>query len=355
MTAGRYLAAEHDGRRYMTTAVPLVGHQADDAEWLAARRKGIGASEIGSIAGVPGAFSSPFALWWSKRLGWETERTFAMKVGTALEPVIGQLFAEEYPGVILVRPAARLYHHPLHTWMLASPDFFAVVICEVCAGTGFVPQGDRPIRHSSEVLIYADPPVVKCDNCNGEGGWIEPVETKSDEGRGWKGEPPPKHLMQLWQQIEVFGAPRGHLVRLSGKRLDAYLVDPDGSARETILTAGAWFADCLATGTPPALDGHDATEKALMRLYPPGNYADDDPHAEMPLPVDLIGEFMAAHQARERANARFNVARNQVRAAMTDARWATDAVGNRVIEHRKYKKGGYEVGPQEIDEIRKAW
>jgi predicted phage-related endonuclease len=349
MTGTRYVAAEHDGRQYHTTAVPLVAHDSSDASWLDVRRQGIGASEIGSVAGVPGAFSSPFALWWAKRLGWETEQSFAMKVGHKLEPVIGELFAEEYPGVTLVRPSWRLYRHPQHAWMLASPDFIAVEPCGVCNGTG---------RYASINLHEGGTrsgTMTVCRRCDGEGGWIEPVECKSDEGRDWKGDPPPKHLMQLWQQMLVFGAARGHLVRLSGKRLSAYVVDPDTSGTETILTAGAWFAGCLKTGTPPAVDGHPATEEALQRLYPPGDYPETDPHASRQLADDLIAEFKAAYEDRRRANARFDAARNAIRAAMTDARFGVDANGDRVVVHRKYKRTEFVMPACEVDEIRKAW
>jgi predicted phage-related endonuclease len=342
-TRTRYVAAEIGGRQYLTEAVPLVANDSSDAAWLDARRQGIGASEIGSVAGVPGAFSSPFALWWAKRLGWETEQSFAMKVGHKLEPIIGELFAEEYPGVTLIRPSWRLYRHPVHTWMLASPDFLAVEGCGVCMGTG--------LNGNPTGVLGA----VSCDNCHGEGGWVEPVECKSDAGRDWKGDPPPKHLMQLWQQMLVFGAARGHLVRLNNKKLSAYLVDPDTSGTETILTAGAWFAQCLGSGTPPAVDGHSATEEALQRLYPPGDYPDSDPHAQRQLPGELIGEFMAAHEAKARALARFDAARNAVRAAMTDARYGVGPDGARVVEHRKYKRSEFVMPSCEVDEIRKAW
>lgn len=339
----RHVAAEDGGRTYLTQAVPVIGWEPDDVAWLAARRDGIGASEIASVAQVPGAFSSPFALWWAKRLGWDTERTFAMKVGTALEPIIGQLFMDEYPGVRLVRPAARLYRHPEWSWMLASPDFLAVEGCGLCMGTGL--YGIDP---------SSDTPAATCQNCAGEGGWVEPVECKSDEGRKWV-EPPPKHQLQTAQQMLVFGSARGHLVRLSGKKLSAYLIDEDTAMTDTIMSAGAWFADCMATGTAPALDGSDATEAALQRLFPPGDYPDEDPAAERVLPVELIGEFMAAHEKRQRALERFALARNRVRAAMLDARYGVGPDGARVIEHRKYKKGAYQVGAAEVDEIRKAW
>lgn len=331
----RGTVAEIGGRPYLSTAIPLISHRDSEADWLAARRKGIGASEIASVCGVPGAFSSPFALWWAKRLGWDTERSFAMKVGSMLEPLIGELFADEHPGVRLVRPGARLYQHPKYPWMLASPDFLAIEDCQVCSTTGWV----------------IDAP---CPNCGGLGYWIKPVEAKSDQGKDWKGEPPPKHQMQLWQQMLVFGnAPGGWLIRLNGKRLSAYEIDPDQGAADLIIHDGTLFADSLRTGLAPDVDGTEATSDALKRLYPP--VAEDDPRADMQLGDDLIDEFRDAYEARADANARFAVARNRIRAMIGDSHWVRDGRGERVIEHRKYKKDGYTVGTHEVDEIRKAW
>lgn len=337
MTTAWHVAATVDGHDYRTRAVPVIGHDLDDTAWLAARREGVGASEIASVCAVPGAYSSPFALWWAKTMGWDSERTFAMRVGQLLEEPIGQLFAEEHPGIVVVRPAARLYRHPDHAWMLASPDFLAVEQCVICLGDGFL--GDAGVR---------------CGNCDGAGGWVEPVECKSDEGRSWGDAPPLKHEMQTWQQCAVFGAARGHLVRLAGKKLSAYITAPSAEVLTEMYAAGAAFAASLTSGSPPAVDGSDATETALQRLYPP--VADDDPGADVPLPYDLIAEFTQAHLDRARAVEAYKVARNKVRAAIGTGRWGVDAAGQqRYAEHRRYKRAGYSVGPCEIDEIRKAW
>lgn len=343
------VVARHGAQAFMSTAVPVIGHDAPESEWLAARRAGIGASEIASVCNVPGAFSSPFALWWAKRLGWETERTLAMRVGQLLEEPIGILFAEQYPGITLVRPLDRLYRHPDHAWMLASPDFLAVEECGVCMGRGYrfpVYPGQGGTSGPMEQFV--------CDNCSGAGGWIEPVECKSDEGKDWGDTPPLKHVMQTWQQGRVFGARRGHLVRLAAKRLSAYIVDPDDGAWAEIVALGAAFAARVESGEAPDVDGHDATEDALRRLFP-APVEPTDPRAEVTVRQMLLAEFRAAHEARATANARFDEVRNRVREAMGDARFAVDLDGRRSVEHRQYKRSGYVVAPTVIDEIRKAW
>jgi predicted phage-related endonuclease len=311
-------AARVGGVPYLTTAVPVIGwDDGDDTAWLDARRQGIGASEIASVCGVPGAFSSPYALYWAKVLGWDTERTFGMRVGQVLEEPISVLFAEDHPELTIVRPAARLFGHVEHRWMLASPDYIAIAT-------------------------------------DGPAAWIEPVECKSDEGKSWGDEPPLKHIMQVWQQCMVLGAPRGHLVRLSGKRLTAYIVEPDTDAWRTMIERGEWFTGLRRAGVAPDLDGHDATDDALRRRFP-APVEDVDPAAEVTVRQMVLAEFRAAWEARAAANARFAEARNRVREAMGTARWAVDLDGERVVERRQYKKSGYTVDPATADEIRKAW
>lgn len=339
----RFEAATVDGVPYLSDAVPLVGWDEGDDEWLRLRRAGIGASEIASVCAVPGAFSSPYALYWAKTLAWENDRTFAMRVGQALEAPIAELFAEEHPEFRLVRPAARLFGSVEHRWMLASPDYVAVVTCDVCRGTG------RAV--DMEGVNIGD---GWCGTCAGAGAWLEPVECKSDEGKSWGDTPPLKHVMQVWQQMMVLGAPRGHLVRLSGKRLSAYIVEPDPAAWEQMIVAGDWFMACRRDSAPPDVDGTDATADALRRLFP-APLPDDNPWRNVEVSEDLLAQYRTAWENRQRALDEFAHVQNRMRLTMGEARYAVDTAGNRWVERRQYKRAGYVVGPMEIDEIRKAW
>lgn len=319
-------ALERWRKRPKSQAVKVLPADAEDVDWLEARRHGIGASELAAVLDVPGAFQSSFSLWWAKKLGWSTERTFAMKVGTLLETTLGALFADERPDLMVCRPDGRLYRHPEHDWMLCTPDFLAV----------------------------------------NEHGRVEPVECKSDEGGAWgpvaELKVPPKHRVQLHAQMRVYGAERGHLVRLAHKRMTVYTFEAAGLGDEEWaewVDAGYRFMGSLDLGTPPDPDGSEATEHALLQLYPAP--ADPDPETGEDVKVfvddELAAEFFAAHDAKEAAKARFALVRNQMRERMGMARFAlrrSDSLA--VAERRQYKKSGYEVMPHTVDEIRRrAW
>lgn len=303
-----------------TQAVRVLPAEATEADWLDARQLGIGASEMASVLGVHGAYRSRFALWWAKSEGWSDTDTFEMKVGRKLEPVIGELFAEERPDLLVCRPDGRLWRHPVHQWMLATPDFLAAT----------------------------------------EVGMVEPVECKSDEGGyGW-GPPgtdqvPAHHAVQLLQQCYVLGAPRGHLVRLAGKRLSLYTVEcPEVWVPDDWVSAAESFITSLELGTPPDPDGSESTGAALARLFP----AIDDPDEEGNEPVAymddaLLDELAAAKVAKDAADDRLKTAEHRVRERMGRAKYAARNSTATVVATRVlYKRSGYEVAPGMVDQLR---
>lgn len=78
----------------MTLAIsPHLDHDL----WLKARLKSIGASEAGSVLGVPDAYETPLQVWGRKvgRLPMSSEPTQAMEWGNRLEPVIAKAYEEK--------------------------------------------------------------------------------------------------------------------------------------------------------------------------------------------------------------------------------------------------------------------
>lgn len=302
-----------------TRGVPVKQADQDEEAWLACRRAGIGASEMASILGVPGAYHSQFSLWWAKHEQWTSERNFNMKVGSRLEQPIATLFADERPDLFVARPAHRLWQHPEIDWMLASPDFVA---------------------------------------CNSDGECF-PVECKSDEGPSW-GKPsqpdtlniPAKHLVQTRVQCEVLGAPYGFLVRLSGKRLSIYTVH-----RADAVEVGAWimhgnaFMASLALGVSPDVDGHDETAQALQRLYPAPTDSPDEERNTIVLDEALALEWQAANLAKVEAERRFKLAQNRIRDALMGARYGDDQAGRRLVERQVYKRSEYTVAAGQVDRL----
>ena len=89
------------------------------SEFLAARRTGIGGSDIGAILGVS-PFKTSMDVYLAKVAPDPEEETELTYWGHALEPVIIDRFARDH-GIAVVRPA-KIARHPNHDWMVANLD-----------------------------------------------------------------------------------------------------------------------------------------------------------------------------------------------------------------------------------------
>lgn len=112
--------------------VPVLGWDAPRAEWLAARRQGLGASEVAAILGFSSyADATPWAVWAEKtgrlvlNVGISSDQArAAAELGTELEPwLIAQ--APRLIGKNVARTPHQLYRHPEYPWRVCSPDAFA--------------------------------------------------------------------------------------------------------------------------------------------------------------------------------------------------------------------------------------
>ncbi len=304
------------------------GHIGDHANWLRAwkalRRQGIGASEVATVAGVRGAYGSPFALWWQKKTGMEIEQgnTDVMVMGTRLETLIGEEWQTRNPEAMLVRPGAGLFAHPAMPWLMATPDFLAV----------YKVEGD-PWPH------------------------VAPVECKAYEGgKGW-GKPGtdevPEHIRcQVLMQCDVLGVDRGHVARMQAKRItlytiDAYPRDDNGLRRAQVhhwQTCAAHFVESLKGNDPPTIDGSDATEAVLA-----AQNADIHEDERATVSNDLAMRYRLALDQVSEANARLALRKNLLRAAMGKAEYAVDGDGNLVAQRRRYKRGTFTIPAGEVD------
>ena len=306
-----------------TTAKPLIRWKDyGTAKWADERRRRIGASEIAAVLGLS-TFASPFSLWWSKQNEWDYEQTMAQRLGHDLEPIIGGLFAERRPDLLVCRPAWSLWRHPTFDVASCSPDFLAV------AGvTGRV--------------------------------WIEPVECKSDEGGPDWGKPgtdeiPEHHRMQVLWQCGVLGAPRGHVVRVAGKRYTDYVVEYDDAQ-------AGWFAGAvdearafvasLELGVEPEIDGHKATTSTLGRLNDKLIVEPDDPDAYAWIDDERADEYARRRLQLSIAEAEFARVQNLIRAELGTAKWGRrKGDGRRFVERRVYKRSEYTVPAGMVDQL----
>jgi len=327
----------------------LLKRGAPESEWLDARRSDgaggwrIGASELAGVIGLS-PHTSEFSLWWAKQDTWsQPQANTAMVVGHKLEDVIGGLWADSHPDAMLCRPGSALYGHYDHEWLVCTPDFLAVrnLVDECTHGADCHVHPNANAQHNFD----NDPQLV-----------IEPVECKSDEGgKGWgtpgTDEVPEHHRVQVYVQCAILGAKRGHLMRLAGKRPAAYVLPFDDAAQTKLrfwLDHGAWFIRSLIDNQPPDIDGHAATTATLQQLH--AAYVDGKTTT---LPLADILEFQHWHDEAASAKLALEEAKNKIRAALGDAQIGVDAAGAYVVRRNIYKKRGYEVGPQQVDELRR--
>lgn len=302
----------------------LTAHDKWYEAWISLRRKGIGASEVATINGVPGAYGSPFALWWQKKTGLRVEGDdTVMVMGTRLEAVIGEEWQARNRDAMLVRPGAGLYAHTSLRWLMCTPDFLAIV-----------QRGNDP--------------------------WpsVEPVECKAyDGGKGW-GTPgtdqvPPHIKVQVIMQCEVLGATRGHVARMQNKRITSYTIDafPDdeGTTRMLVqhwLTGAELFLRSLEHATPPPIDASEATADVLAHQY--ANIVEDE---RAQVSADLAAAYRLSLSDVREAQARLEYRKNLLRKAMGNAEFAVDPNGVVIAQRRHYKRSAFTVAAGEVDGI----
>lgn len=300
--------------RTPTTTAHVVAY-GSEAEWLDARRLCIGASEIGAIVGMS-SWTSPYALWWRKKLDWRLPTTVGQRWGHLVEDPIAQLFAEAHEDTLRVyKPYGApfaLYADPVHPWMVCTPDRFAV----------------------------------------DKAGSMYPVEIKSDEGgKGWGksggDQIPDMYRAQGMWQAHILGCTGFYIARKGGHRRFAwYWIPYDEDFIAGLIMSGLDFLKSIADGREPEPDGSKATTDALQERFP-GVQAD----TEVEVAKDLREDWRAARDAKRLFTKLEAEASNRLRAAMGDAEYATHD-GTRFARRSIGKRIGYEVPPGQTDQLR---
>lgn len=99
-----------------------MGNQQQE-QWLKARSKGIGGSEITSVMGLD-PYRTPFALWEQKtgRADDFSGNKFT-EAGDYLEPIVAQMFQDK-SGYEVYQPDQQHWKHPDYPHLLGTPDRF---------------------------------------------------------------------------------------------------------------------------------------------------------------------------------------------------------------------------------------
>jgi putative phage-type endonuclease len=248
--------------------------------WLAARRLGIGASEVPAVLGLS-PFTTPLRLF-GEKVGVIEERaqTERMTLGHLLEPVVASLYAEETGRELRDPGPYTIQRNP------AIPILFATLDREIVATPDARPHGVLEIKTTG--YLFADQ---------------------------WAEEPPLHVQVQAQAQLAVTGHSWASIAVLVGgqtflwsdlARNDAFIA--------RMLAAVAAFWQRVEAREPPAPTGADLD--TLRLLYPA------DRGVEIALPDEAMAWDATYTEARREVakwQALVEEAEARIKAAMQDA------------------------------------
>lgn len=239
----------------------------DRASWLAARRQGIGASDIAGIMGLS-PWTTPFQVWASKVYDIpEDTDDEAMHWGQVLESVILDEWGKDnYPVVdrgLLIRSTE-------HPHFMATPD-------------GLTDTG--------------------------RAGAV--VEAKNSTDWRWS-EVPTHYRLQVQWQLVVTGYPLGYLIVLhGGRQLSTYEIEADPDLQAEMIEAANDFWKLVEADEAPPVEADDYT--IMSSLWP------REIIQAVEVPADAALELYAAKEARDTGKSRYEAAAAAVKYIMGDA------------------------------------
>lgn len=206
-----------------------------EAEWLEARRAGLGATDAAAALGVS-PWKSQFQLW-SEKVGLvepaDLSNNEAVAWGTRLQPIIGDAFRDATGREVFHEPRFAVRKRIDLPWMLASLD--ATQACESKSAMGV----------------------------------LEIKTTGNHRVADWDDEPPLHYQIQLQHQLAVTGMEWGTLcVLIGGQKLRWFDQERNERFIKAMADAEAAFWEKVLSQTPPPLDGSEATAEIITRLYP---------------------------------------------------------------------------------------
>lgn len=284
----------------MLSAV-LVGDFAPNSpEWHAARRDGIGASEIAAVVGLS-PFESAFSLWHRKagNLPGPDPANPLFYWGHALEPLVAARFAElhpEWPHVIQV----GTYRHAEREWQFANVD-----------------RELWPLRMSDQRSLLEIKTTRYGDNWGPTGSDEIPVHVRC----------------QVMQQMDVFSAPYAWVaVLIGGNDYREYKIPFDETDAAALREAGAAFWASLQTDDEPPIDASFATYEAVRDLHP------DIDGEDVEVNPALYGRYAATKADADSAADAHRQAKSELLAAIGTARRAL--VDGTPVLRRQPGRGG---------------
>lgn len=288
-------------------AILVTEAPADSDEWHAARRNGIGASEISAVVGL-NPWTSAFQLWHVKKgnLPEPDGSNPLFYWGHALEPLVAYKFAMDHilSGDILNVSSIGTHRHDEREWQLANLDRRV----NLKDGT-FVPLEVKTTKYP--------------DNWGPSGSDQIPVHVRC----------------QVMQQMDVFGAPYAWVaVLIGGSDYREYRIDFDESDAAALREAGAAFWASLQTDDEPPIDASWSTYEAVRELHP------DIDGEDIELDQQMWNEYAVTKAEADRWEREHRQAKSKVLAAMGTARRALVA-DTPVLRRQPGREGSISLYP----------
>jgi putative phage-type endonuclease len=219
----------------MTTTINDFAKAEQRAQWLHARKAGIGGSDAAAACGLS-PWKSPIELWLEKTgtVEKEDEESEVMYWGTTLESVVCNEFAKR-TGLEVLEPV-EIRVHPEYPWMIANLD--RVIIDE-----------------------------------NENYGVLEAKTANAFTLAEWQaGEIPIQYQLQMAHYLAVTGYSFGYFACLvGGQHYFIHRVDRDDALIESLIKLESDFWSGVVNNVPPAIDGSESCSEFLKKLFPESN------------------------------------------------------------------------------------
>jgi putative phage-type endonuclease len=266
----------------ITSPYEVVCDTSVEQNWLDARMRGIGASEIAIVLGeAPTTWGSPLSLYAQKIDKYERDLSDVEAVywGRKLESPILEAYWERTGR--RTEKESLLLRSTEHPWMLCTLD-----------GRTWEPAND---------------------------GARWPLEIKNVsafKAEEWVDGPPPHYYLQIQQQMAVTGEPKATIAALlGGQRMVWADVPRDEDTIRKIVYHGSRFWDRVQRRDMPAPDGTEGSRRALQALYPEGHGITVLPYAAIEA-ADELERLKSDLRALEK---RKDEIENTLRAALGDS------------------------------------
>jgi putative phage-type endonuclease len=291
----------------------VTGSDATRAEWLAARRQGITASEIAAVMGLS-SWESPYSLFFRKTGDLPAqEDNEAKRLGRYLEDYVCQRFAEQYPQFHVEGNGRELYGHPDRPWELATPDrlVYEDYAWRLTGG------GKESLR--APIAVLEAKTSASYDGWGDDGSDVIPVAYR---------------CQVLWQ-LDVLQVSTAYVptLFLHSRQVRVYELTMDADAEHDLKLmrdTAQCFLDDIRDRKAPEVDWRPQTSAALKRLYP----GLED--REVIISRTLIGQYRGACSALRKAEQRKKLAENRIRARLGNGRRVVAPDGEAVATRQVY-------------------